>query len=93
MLGFERAIVDATAGTTRDALDTLLEVGGTRYVLVDTAGMRRRSRIQDPLERSAVGSAIEAIGRAVAVLVIDAVEGLTSQDQQLAALTWNEDED
>ena len=62
MLGFPRAIVDATAGTTRDALDTLLEVGGTRYVLVDTAGMRRRSRIQDPLERSAVGSAIEALG-------------------------------
>jgi GTP-binding protein len=91
LLGFPRAIVDATAGTTRDALDTLLEVGGTRYVLVDTAGMRRRSRIQDPLERSAVGSAIEAIGRAdVAVLVVDAAEGLTSQDQRLAALAWNE---
>jgi GTP-binding protein len=91
LLGYPRAIVDATAGTTRDALDTLLEVGGTRYLLVDTAGIRRRSRVQDPLERSAVGSAIEALGRAdVAVLVIDAVEGLTSQDQRLAALTWNE---
>ena len=91
LLGYPRAIVDATAGTTRDALDTLLEVAGTRYVLVDTAGMRRRSRILDPLERSSVGSAIEAIGRAdVAVLVIDAAEGLTSQDQRLAALAWNE---
>jgi GTP-binding protein len=91
LLGFERAIVDATAGTTRDALDTLLEVGGTRYVLVDTAGIRRRSKVHDPLERSSVGSAIEALGRAdVAVLVIDAVEGLTSQDQKLAALAWNE---
>jgi GTP-binding protein len=91
LLGFERAIVDATAGTTRDALDTLLEVSGTRYLLVDTAGMRRRSRIHDPLERSAVGTAIEALGRAdVAILVIDAVEGLTGQDQRLAALAWNE---
>ena len=91
LLGFERAIVDATAGTTRDALDTHFEVGGTRYVLVDTAGIRRRSKVHDPLERSSVGSAIEALGRAdVAVLVIDAVEGLTSQDQKLAALAWNE---
>jgi GTP-binding protein len=91
LLGYERAIVDPTAGTTRDALDTLLEVGGTRYVLVDTAGIRRRSKVQDPLERSSVGSAIEAIGRAdVVVLVIDAVEGLTSQEQKLAALAWNE---
>ena len=60
---------------------------GTRYVLVDTAGIRRRSKVHDPLERSSVGSAIEALGRAdVAVLVIDAVEGLTTQDQKLAAL-------
>ena len=91
LLGFPRALVDATAGTTRDALDTLLEVGGTRYVLVDTAGIRRRGRVQDPLERSAVGSAIAALGRAdVAVLVVDAVEGLTTQDQKLAALAWSE---
>ena len=91
LLGFERAIVDATAGTTRDALDTLLEIGGTRYVLVDTAGIRRRNKVQDPLERSSVGSAIEALGRAdVALLVIDAVEGLTTQDQKLAALAWSE---
>ena len=91
LLGYERAIVDDTAGTTRDALDTLLEVDGTRYVLVDTAGIRRRSKVHDPLERSSVGSAIEALGRAdVAVLVIDAVEGLTTQDQKLASLAWNE---
>ncbi len=91
LLGFERAIVDATAGTTRDALDTHFEVGGTRYVLVDTAGIRRRSKVHDPLERSSVGSAIEALGRAdVAVLVIDAAGGLTSQDQKLAALAWSE---
>ncbi len=91
LLGFERAIVDATAGTTRDALDTLLEVGGTRYILVDTAGIRRRSKVHDGLERSSVGSAIEALGRAdVAVLMIDAVEGLTTQDQKLAALAWSE---
>lgn len=91
LLGYERSIVDPTAGTTRDAIDTLLEVGGTRYVLVDTAGIRRRSKVLDPLERSSVGSAIEALARAdVAVLVIDAVEGLTTQDQKLAALAWNE---
>ena len=91
LLGYERSIVDPTAGTTRDAIDTLLEVSGTRYVLVDTAGIRRRSKVLDPLERSSVGSAIEALARAdVAVLVIDAVEGLTTQDQKLAALAWNE---
>jgi GTP-binding protein len=91
LLGFERAIVDATAGTTRDALDTLLEVGGTRYVLVDTAGIRRRNKVHDPLERSSVGSAIDALNRAdVAMLVIDAAQGLTTQDQKLAALAWNE---
>ncbi|MCC6848231.1 MAG: ribosome biogenesis GTPase Der [Deltaproteobacteria bacterium] len=91
LLGYERAIVDATAGTTRDALDTMLEADGGRYVLVDTAGIRRRSRVHDPLERSSVASALEALGRAdVALLVIDAVEGLTTQDQKLAALAWNE---
>jgi GTP-binding protein len=91
LLGYQRALVDATAGTTRDALDTLLDVGGTRYVLVDTAGIRRKSRVQEALERSAIGNAIDALGRAdVAVLVIDAVEGLTSQDQRLASLAWNE---
>ncbi len=91
LLGYPRALVDDVAGTTRDALDTLIEVQGTRYVLVDTAGIRRRARIQAALERSTVGTAIEALGRAdVAVLVIDAVEGLTGQDQRLAALAWSE---
>jgi len=91
LLGFPRALVDATAGTTRDAIDTPLEVGGTRYLLVDTAGIRRRSRVQERLERSAVDKALHALGRCeVAVLVIDAGEGLTVQDQKLAALAWSE---
>ncbi|MEB2284090.1 MAG: ribosome biogenesis GTPase Der [Polyangiaceae bacterium UTPRO1] len=91
LLGYERAIVDASAGTTRDALDTLLEVGGARYVLVDTAGIRRRRKVSEVLERSSVGTAIGALGRAdVVVLVIAADEGLTTQDQKLAALAWSQ---
>jgi GTP-binding protein len=91
LLGFPRALVDPSAGTTRDAVDTPLEVGGTSYVLVDTAGIRRRGRIHERLERSAAGLAIEALGRAdVALVVLDAVEGATDQDMRLATRAWEE---
>ncbi len=91
LLGYQRTMVDATAGTTRDAVDTLLEVGGTRYTLVDTAGIRRRAKIVDRLERSSTSVALEALGRSdVAVIVIDAVEGATTQDMRLASLAWEE---
>ena len=91
LLGYPRALVDARAGTTRDAVDTLLEVAGTRYLLVDTAGLRRRARVQQGLERSAAGKALEALRRAdVAVVVVDAAEGPTDQDLRLAAVAWEE---
>jgi GTP-binding protein len=91
VLGEPRALVDARAGTTRDALDTLLEIDGARYLLVDTAGIRRRSRIEERLEASAARAAREALGRSqVAVVVIDATEGVTTQDQRLIALAWRE---
>jgi len=91
LLGYPRALVDARAGTTRDAVDTLLELEGTRYLLVDTAGIRRRARIHERLERSAAGKAIEALARSdVAVVVFDASEGATEQDLRLTTLAWDE---
>jgi len=91
LLGYARALVDDVAGTTRDALDTVLEAEGARYVLVDTAGIRRRARVQERLERAAAGKSLEALTRSdVAVVVLDAVEGPTTQDQRLAALAWRE---
>jgi GTP-binding protein len=89
LLGEERVLVDAAAGTTRDAVDAEFEAGGRRFVLVDTAGIRRRSRIDDRLERASVGRALAAVERAdVALLVVDAAEGLTEQDARLARQVW-----
>jgi GTP-binding protein len=90
LLGYPRALIDAEAGTTRDAVDTLLDAGGTQYLLVDTAGIRRRPRIEGRVERFAAGNAIHTLERSdVVVLVLDAAEGATSQDARLAALAWN----
>jgi GTPase len=89
LLGEERAVVDTTAGTTRDSIDTALEADGQAYVLVDTAGIRRRSRIELRLEKASVTSAMRSMERAdVVLLVVDASEGLTDQDARLARLAW-----
>jgi GTP-binding protein len=86
MLGEERVIVDAVPGTTRDAIDTLCERGGRRYVLIDTAGLRRRSRVGAPVEVFSAARTRRAIERAdVAVLVLDAAEPVADQDQRIAA--------
>jgi GTP-binding protein len=91
LLGYARTLVHDVAGTTRDAVDTELETDGTRYVLIDTAGLRRRARIQVRLEREAAGKSLEALTRSdVVVVVLDAIEGVTTQDQRLAALAWQE---
>ncbi|MCL2036433.1 MAG: ribosome biogenesis GTPase Der [Oscillospiraceae bacterium] len=84
--GEERAIVSDIAGTTRDALDTSVERGGERFVLIDTAGLRRKSKIgADSIERYSVIRALGAVDRAdVAVIMIDAVEGYTEQDSKIA---------
>ena len=85
MLGEERVIVDATPGTTRDAIDTYCERGGRSLVLIDTAGLRRRSRVGAAIEWYSVTRTRRAIERAdVAVLVIDATEPPADQDQHIA---------
>jgi GTP-binding protein len=85
ILGQERVIVSDEPGTTRDAIDTPLRYLDHNLVLVDTAGVRRRGRIQGGLERHSVMRAQEAIDRAdVAVLVVDATEGITAQDTHIA---------
>ncbi|HTY55017.1 MAG TPA: ribosome biogenesis GTPase Der [Candidatus Binataceae bacterium] len=92
LVGFERSIVDETPGTTRDAVDVRLQVDGRSVLLIDTAGIRRRTRVEGELERHSVGRAIETIRRAeVVALVIDATEGITDQDARLARLAVSED--
>ena len=86
LLGDERAIVTAEPGTTRDAIDTPLAVGGRPYVLIDTAGIRRRARTREPLERHGAVRAIGTLARAdLALVVLDATEGMTDQDARIAA--------
>lgn len=85
IVGEKRVIVDERPGTTRDAIDTSLFYDGRPMVLVDTAGLRRRSRVDEPVEFYSTRRAYDALARAdVAVLVIDAAEGITDQDQRIA---------
>ncbi len=87
LVGDERVIVDATPGTTRDPVDTPLTFEGRPYVLIDTAGIRRRARVEAPMEKIAVAMAEKAIGRAdVAVLVVDAAAVLAEQEAKIAGL-------
>jgi GTP-binding protein len=86
LLGAERSIVSDVAGTTRDALDTVVERDGTRYRLVDTAGLRRQAKIDESIEYYSFVRAMRAIDRAdVALLVVDSEIGVTDQDQRVAA--------
>ena len=85
LVGEERSIVHDMAGTTRDAIDTVIETPDGKLVLVDTAGMRRRSKIDDAAEYYSLVRALRAVDDAdIALLVIDSTEGVTSQDQRLA---------
>jgi GTP-binding protein len=84
LLGFERSIVDAKAGTTRDALDTPFELTGQPCVLIDTAGIRRKARVDDRIERFSVSRSLAAVERGDLVIhVIDGPEGVTDQDAQI----------
>lgn len=84
-LGEERLVISPTPGTTRDAIDTPVVWDGQHYVLIDTAGIRRKSRVWERLERGMVWRAFRALERAdVAVLLLDAQEGLTEQDLKIA---------
>src|SRR5205807_10300790 len=81
----QRSIVRDEAGTTRDAIDTLVERDGQRIRLIDTAGIRRRGRVAPGVEKFSVWRAVRAIERAdVAVLLIDATEGVLAQDTHVA---------
>ena len=87
ILGYDRVIVHETPGTTRDTIDTPFSVGDQRYVLVDTAGIRRKSRISLRLEKYSVVEAIKGIEQAdVALLVLDAQEGVSEQDARIGGL-------
>jgi GTP-binding protein len=85
LIGEDRMIVYDEPGTTRDAIEVPFERGGRRYVLIDTAGMRRRGKVFEAVEKFSVGKTLQAIERAnVVVLVLDASEGVTDQDAHLA---------
>lgn len=87
MVGVERSIVSDIAGTTRDAIDTVVELEGKRYRLVDTAGMRRKSQIDEDVEYYGFVRSLRAIDRAdVALLIVDSPLGLTDQDQRVAGM-------
>ncbi len=92
LAGFGRSIVDDRPGTTRDPVDVRLNVDGRDVLLIDTAGIRRPTKVEGDLEHHSVGRAIEVIRRAeVLVLVIDATEGITDQDVRLARLVESND--
>jgi GTP-binding protein len=85
MVGCERVVANATAGTTRDSIDTPFVYNKQRYVLIDTAGIRRKGRVQQKLEKYSVIQALKAMERAhVVLVVIDAEEGVTDQDMTVA---------
>lgn len=85
LLGEERVIVSPIAGTTRDAIDTSLEYEGIQVTLIDTAGIRRRGKVEPGVEKYSVLRAMQAIERCdVALLVIDAISGITAQDAHIA---------
>ncbi len=87
VLGEERTIVSEIAGTTRDAIDTAFERDGQRYVLVDTAGIRRKAKVHEAVEYYTVLRAIDAIERCdVAVLCLDALGGVSAQDKRIAGM-------
>lgn len=89
LLGEERALVSPTAGTTRDPLDTTVEYEGSEYRLVDTAGIRRRSKVADTPEELAVMMARRQLEQAdLALLVLDASAGVTSGDLAIAGVAW-----
>ena len=80
MIGEERVIVSNIAGTTRDAIDTPFEHEGQKYTLIDTAGIRRRKKVTEDIERFSVIRAITSIERSdVCIVMIDATEGVTEQ--------------
>ena len=87
LLGKNRVIVSDIAGTTRDAIDTAIKHNGKEYVFIDTAGLRRKNKIKEELERYSIIRTVTAVERAdVVLMVIDATEGVTEQDAKIAGI-------
>ena len=87
LTGENRVIVSDIAGTTRDAIDTSIVHNGTEYVFIDTAGLRRKNKIKEELERYSIIRTVAAVERAdIVVIVIDATEGVTEQDAKIAGI-------
>lgn len=87
LLGKNRVIVSDIAGTTRDAIDTAIKHDGREYVFIDTAGLRRKNKIKEELERFSIIRTVTAVERAdVVLMVIDATEGVTEQDAKIAGI-------
>ncbi|HKL99389.1 MAG TPA: ribosome biogenesis GTPase Der [Mobilitalea sp.] len=87
LLGENRVIVSNIAGTTRDAIDSPIKRNGKEYILIDTAGLRRRSKIKEELEHFSIIRTVTAVERAdVVILIIDAEEGITEQDAKIAGI-------
>lgn len=85
LLGYERVIVSNVPGTTRDAIDTLMTKDGKQYLLIDTAGIRKKGRVSQKLEKYTIVQALRSMERCdVVLLLIDAVEGVTEQDTKVA---------
>ena len=83
----DRVIVSDIAGTTRDAIDTDITYDGKEYVFIDTAGLRRKNKIKEEIERYSIIRAVTAVERAdVCIIVIDATEGVTEQDAKIAGI-------
>ncbi len=89
LLGYERVVANAAAGTTRDSIDTPFSYNGKRYVLIDTAGIRRKGKVSQKLEKFSVIQALKAMDRAhIVLVVIDAEEGITEQDLTVAGYAY-----
>lgn len=85
LLGYERVVANPTAGTTRDSVDTPFTYNQRRYALIDTAGIRRKGKVSQKLEKYSVIQALKALERAhIAIVVLDAAEGITDQDLTIA---------
>lgn len=91
ILGEDRVIVSPIAGTTRDAVDTYFEKGDQQYLLIDTAGIRRKSKVYERVEKFSVLRSMSAVSRAdVVLIVIDATQGVTEQDTKVAGIAHDE---
>ena len=87
LCGEQRSIVSNIAGTTRDAIDTVVKYNGQEYVFIDTAGIRRKNKIKEEIERYSIIRAVSAVERAnIVLLMIDATEGVTEQDAKIAGI-------